>query len=441
MRAITNIIKGKSFASLAGNGIGALLGLVTFALLARILNKADFGMWILFLTIYGLFDTLRIGMILNALVKNLAKCTSPEEEHETIGSAMYITSIITAIFLVIILATYIICYQFNFLTNYIGYFKWYAIIALLTLPNNFATWVLNAKLNIISMSLIRAFTQILFIIGILFIVKESNNIESLFISYGISHLIISIFCILFGISGIQYVFKNTKKIVKNIFDFGKYSMGTLLGANLLRSSDTFIINNLLGSVLVAIYNVPMRIIELVEMPLRSFAITALPQFAHLFASGKKQILKSEFERRSGAIFFILLPLSIFCLIFAESMVVWLGGAKYEDSAILLRLFAIYTAILPLDKFSGILLDVIDKPQINFLKVTLMLTVNVVGDIIAISYFGTLQSVAIVSSLTFLTGFLFGFFMIKKHIDISLTNVFVYGFNDVFSKTKHIINFQ
>lgn len=55
-------------------------------------------------------------------------------------------------------------------------------------------------------------------------------------------------------------------------------MGTMVGANLLRSSDTFLIGAFLGGEAVAIFNIPLKLFELVEIPLRSFAATALPSF-------------------------------------------------------------------------------------------------------------------------------------------------------------------
>jgi O-antigen/teichoic acid export membrane protein len=74
MQAVLQIVKSKSFTSLIGNGLGALLGVITFAFLARILPKDIFGPYIIFLAIYGIFENLRIGMVMNALVRNLSQC-------------------------------------------------------------------------------------------------------------------------------------------------------------------------------------------------------------------------------------------------------------------------------------------------------------------------------------------------------------------------------
>lgn len=113
MQALLKIIKSKSFSSLIGNGLGALLGVVTFALLARILHKEIFGPYLVFLAIYGIFETLRIGMVMNSLVRGLAQCKTESEEHEVIGSTLYITLALTFIYMAIIALLYYVFKYFQ----------------------------------------------------------------------------------------------------------------------------------------------------------------------------------------------------------------------------------------------------------------------------------------------------------------------------------------
>ena len=122
----------------------------------------------------------------------------------------------------------------------------------------------------------------------------------------------------------------------------------------------------------------------------------------------------------------------------------LGGAQYAESAIVLRILAVYTAFLPLDRFSGVTLDIIGKPKFNFIKVLLMLLVNVVGDIIAIHYIGNIWAVAGVSILTFFTGVVFGNFILKKYLQHTVGETLRTGvrqainiFNPVISKLKEL----
>ncbi|MBC7381721.1 MAG: oligosaccharide flippase family protein [Bacteroidia bacterium] len=439
MSALKQIIKSKSFSSLIGNGLGALLGVFTFALLARLLPKDIFGPWLVFLAFYGIFETLRIGMVMNALVKNLAQAHSEEEEELVVGSSLFITLLLTVIYVIVITVLYFVFGAFNLFPDYLFFFKWFVVMAFVTAPNNFATWYLNAKLHIVSMSMIRIINQLVFIVYIWFVIQYKPNLHEVFVGYALSHLVVSIVAVAAGWSGVQHLLKYTRDYLLKIFHFGKFSMGTLIGSNLLRSSDTFIIgSSMLGAAGVALFNVPTRIIEIIEMPLRSFAVTALPQFAKLYAAKAYDQLRKEFERKAGLVFFLLLPISISSFIFADYIVLLIGGKSYSESAVLLRFFASYMAILPLDKFSGVMLDTINKPDLNFYKVLIQLAVNIAGDYIGIYVFGNLQSVAFVSTVTFIAGMLFGYRQLNKEIGVSFKNVIILGWNEFVFKIKSIL---
>lgn len=440
MQGINQIIRSKSFISLIGNGLGALLGVVTFALLARVLDKGTFGPYLIFLAIYGIFETLRVGMVMNALVRNLAHCQTEAEEQEVIGSTQFITLVLTAIYVVVIVLLYVIFKYFDLFTDYLFFFKWLILVAILSAPNNYATWYLNAKLKVAATSAIRILTQLIFIGLIWFYIKDEGTIYSVIISYAISHLLVSILAIFMGWSGLQFLVRYTFKKVTEIFHFGKFSMGTLIGANLLRSSDTFIIgSSFLGSAGVAMFNVPSRLIELIEMPLRSFAVTAMPQFAKLNADKSFDSLRYEFEKKAGLVFFLLLPIAVGCFVFADWLVIVFGGKGYAESAILLRIFATYMVILPLDKFAGVLLDTVNKPNLNFYKVMIQLAVNVIGDYVAITVFGTLESVALVSTGTFFAGMVFGYYQLHGQMGIRMQNVMRYGWQEMKLRSLRVLN--
>ena len=50
------------------------------------------------------------------------------------------------------------------------------------------------------------------------------------------------FAFFMGWDGLKYVTKATKENIKTLLNFGKYTTFTLIGTNLLRSADTFIIS-------------------------------------------------------------------------------------------------------------------------------------------------------------------------------------------------------
>src|ERR1041384_7623754 len=158
----------------------------------------------------------------------------------------------------------------------------------------------------------------------------------------------------------KYLNRYKKESLEKIYHFGKYSMGTLIGSNLLINSDSFMIGKMIGTLAVAAYSVPQRVVEMIQIPIRSYAVTNLPLLAKLHTDDKAELLRHEFERKTGFLTIILFPLSLICFVFAEPIVLVLAGPAYADTAILLRLFSVYTALTPLDRLSGIMLDIINK---------------------------------------------------------------------------------
>ncbi len=435
---VKQLLKTNNFLSLAGNASASLLGVISFAVIARSLDKAGAGSWFLFLMVFTFFDMLRSGLLLNGLIRAVAGSKTKEEENEAIGSGWQIVLIVTLLSATLITAIYYI-FQSSFTAqDYQLLGEWFWLAALVSLPGVFATWVLNAKSEFKKLLWIRIAMQVVFV-GILFFNAFTyKSLNLVFWAFIIGHGVSGIWVLLAGWTRLDTFFAGTKSQRKSLFAFGKYSMGTLIGSNLLRSSDTFIIRIMMGPEAVAIYNIPQKLIEIMEMPIRSFLATALPVMAKLFGHGEKQELSNTFEKNAGFLTFIIIPLSAVVFIFAKPLVVLLGGEGYEESAIILRMFAVYTAFLPLDRYSGVALDIVNKPALNMIKVVLMLAINVIGDIIAIKWTNSVSAVAFVSILTFGSGIVFGYAFLKKHLEYSFKAIFSKGWKELLRlKAKYI----
>jgi Na+-driven multidrug efflux pump len=97
--------------------------------------------------------------------------------------------------------------------------------------------------------------------------------------------------------------------------------------------------------------------------------------------------------------------------------------------------------MPLDRFFGITLDILNKPHLNMMKVFLMLTVNIIADFAGIAIFHNLYGVAIASLFTYYTGLIFGYIQLKKHLNFKLHDVLVVGFAGVKGMIEHMLHKQ
>jgi hypothetical protein len=76
--------------------------------------------------------------------------------------------------------------------------------------------------------------------------------------------------------------------------------------------------------------------------------------------------------------------------------------------------------------TGIGLDSINKPNINAIKVFVMVTANIIGDFIAIFVFKSLMLVAVASIVFTLIGIWMGMYFLNKELTLSYKEIFSSG---------------
>ena len=89
--------------------------------------------------------------------------------------------------------------------------------------------------------------------------------------------------------------------------------------------------------------------------------------------------------------------------------------------------------------TGIGLDSINKPNINAIKVFVMVAANIIGDFIAIFVFKSLILVAVASIIFTLIGIWMGMYVLYKELNLSYKEIFSYGINfykTLFNKVTH-----
>lgn len=431
LRGLRRLGKEKNFSSLLSNGSVALAGLLSFMLLTRQLNKELFGDWVLFITLATFIDLLRFGLTRTASVRQLSG-SDRRRKKQILGS----TFVINLKLLLVITA---ICWSLALVANSIpitmnnGYslfLIWYPVLALSNLGWNNAMALFQAEQNFNRMMLVRLTNVGLFLFFLIlnYFWLQLGLVEIIWVNL-LVNLISSLWCTIQKWDGSLYLKYATRAIEKDIIKFGKYSMGTLVSSSLLKSADTFIIglSPFLGSAGIAMYAIPLKLTDLMGIPLHSFTMTAYPKMAKHCMEGNMVEARKTFYTYTGAITLLFLPLALFSFIMAEEMILFLGGSAYADSLPLLtlifRVFTIYVLFLPIDRFSGVFLDSLNKPKYNLYKVMIMTCANVLIDIIAVFVFDSLVLVALGTVLFTITGIFVGFYLIRKEIAINTKDMF------------------
>ncbi len=435
MKMLKKLAREDNFLSLMGNVVIAVLGLLGFALLARSLSLDVFGEWVLFITGGTFVEMFRFGITNTGLIRFLAGADDASRT-KYIGSNALIGICATILISLGIALCYHIFHDTLSNSAYKLFFKWYPILAFLNLPWNNALVVLQADRKYDRMLLIKTMNSGLFFLTILvhFFFVEME-LKQLVVALLVINGLTSLMTIFLGWDGTKLITKASAETNRTLLNFGKYTTFTLMGSNILVSADTVIISlSAMGSSAVALYSIPLKLTELLQIPLRSFVATAFPKMSKASIQGNLVEVKELFYTYSGALTYLFMALSLGVFVFAELLVFVLSGEQYVQASpesganvvAIVRVFALYGLLLPLDRMTGIALDSINKPKINSIKVFVMVVANITGDLVAVFMFESLFLVAVASIVFTLIGIALGMYYLNKELSLEYRTIFSNG---------------
>ena len=425
LQKLKHIGKEKNLSSLMANVSVAFLGLLSFMLLTRQLPKELFGEWVLFITLATFVDLLRFGLTRTSSVRLLSGADD-ENKKTVLGSSFRIN-------ILLLLALTFFCWSFYGLfkigeleisNGYNLFLVYYPFLALSNLSWNNAMSLFQAEQNFSRMMWVRLSNVGLFCLFLVLnhVWLQWGLVEIIWVNIAVNAFS-GIWCSLKSWDGLTFLKDAKRKIEKELVNFGKYSMGTLISSSLLKSSDTFIIgmSPILGSAGIAMYAIPLKLTDLLGIPLHSFTMTAYPRMAKKSVEGNVLGAKKIFYSYVGIVTLLFFPVALGGFVFAEQMVLFLGGKEYADSLPLLtlifRVFTVYIMLLPIDRFTGVLLDSINKPKLNLYKVLVMTFSNIILNVLAVFVFESLVAVAVGTVLFTIMGMVMGFYYLKREIQV------------------------
>ncbi len=401
--------------------VPAIIGVGSFMVLVRTAQPLVLGQYFIFMAAVVLFEMIKSGGLQSSLVMRISG-KNEEQQKIIIGSAYWLGAIFT-VFISLVLA----------LLYFSGIFKqnpgieifcgWYACLGLLTLPLHIAEATAVARQDLaflVGLRIIQS-TNALLIAGYAYFAESS--LAAFATVHLLFNLILVTAVILLGKTNPFLIKNKIKEEVGALLKLIKYSMATLATTNLLKSADTFLIASMMGPESVAKYAVPLKLTELFEIPLRSLSTTAFPQLASDHNNQDTVGFKKHFVQYLSWAYLLYIPALTIAFIFAPLVVVILGGSSYEDTAPVFRVFILYGLLLPTDRMTGISLDALHMPGRNFQKVFVMASVNIIGDILAITLTHDLAWVAFASVLNAATGALLGYWMLNRTGILSPGNLF------------------
>ncbi len=422
--------------SLLGNGIQAALGFITFLVVVRFTDKLVFGNWVIFITVATLMDMLRLGLTGTATIRMIS-VGQKNDRYNSIGASYQLSLVSSFLISSVFLLIYFVMITMGLNTTYSYVFLFYPILAFSNIPFNQSTIIAQGKCMFSRLAVIKAINSMAILILLLLYLffNEKFELEGLVYVYIFANAITSLIVIIKKWDGLLHFFSGTPKTRKEILNFGKYSTLSYISSNLLKSSDAILLGlaPFMGAEYVAIYAIPFKFVEMIEVVLRSFATTAFPTLSKLI---KNQIHKFYAHLQTYIVITTLLfiPIVIVFILFPDLFLSILGGDNYvQDIQVqknILYIISVYILFLPLDRFTGVALFALDKAKLNFLKIMFMLCLNLIFDFIAIYLFKSLELVAFATLVFTFFGVILGWVYINQVLSVE------YGIN--IKRSKNIL---
>lgn len=410
MNKLINFIQRDNSKVLIGNLLASFFGLLNFVLMVKIMTKSEFGIAVMFFSAAGFADLIRTGFIRQGLVRQW-EIGEGSSEGSLIGSAWVMHILIGAVMAALCYLAYFGASLFSFENQYfIFLIAFYPLLLLTTIPHQMESWLAQSKKQYIAMNIFRLVLNILFSLILLWYWYFDGSLsiyEVLFYNAACNGIVSVVSLVYFR--SIKNVFIASKHQLVALFNFGKFSLSTLAGSNLLKSTDTLLIGLLMGSEYAAIYAVPFKVIELLEIPLRGFVMTSFQTLTRLYKQEKYIEYYQHFRQNVFKLTLAFLPIVIICLVVPSWIIALLGASDYGESILILQVISIAMFLLPIDKFAGVALDSNNQPHQNALKVWLMVAINFFGDLMVIWLGGPLWMIAAVTIANIAFGIFYGIY--------------------------------
>jgi O-antigen/teichoic acid export membrane protein len=431
----------KHFFSLAGNVIMSGLSILIMGLLYRFLpSKAEMGNWVFFQTIFALVEMFRTGFLTTATIKFYAG-VSRERSAEVIGSSWALATGIT-LGLMLLNIPALLLVDLVKVEGLSFFLQWFGISYLLSLPTFIANCVLQAEARFDRLLYMRMVNQVSLLVFILVLVLLHRlTLATLVYSYLFSLLLTSVFVLVRGWTNLWAWKHKTMKGITELFHFGKYSVLGNISSYMLRASDIIIIGWTLGAEAVATYNIGLKLMEVIEIPLRSFIATAMPSMYAAYNNGLKKDLIYTMKKYAGMLTIALVPVCITAALFADYAVYVINGSMDTQAANALRFFMTFSLLFPTDRFITLGLDAIHKPNINFMKILVMLIVNIITDFAGIAIFGNIYGVAIATVFPVIVAIWIGYAALRKYENFTLAQIPAVGYAELKIFLSEKLNFR
>lgn len=367
-------------------------GFMSIFFLVRMIPPSEIGVWVLFTSVGGILETLRIGFIRIPFISMLV-VSNEEERAKIVHSSLILHILLTCLVVALLIIFAGQLAKLWYAENLEQLFYIYSLNSLLLIAflhfEYFLQSILDFKTIFIA-NFIRLFIFFVYIIGY-YVMGNSPSLSDLAVVQLCATGIASIFSFQLVKSKIPLFNMGMLdiKILKKLFHLGKYTFGTNISSILIRNTDSWMIGRLISTAGVAMYNPALRISNIVEVPTMAIANIVFPQVGNKMRESGVEGVQSIYYKSVSLILAVMLPIVLPIYFMADFIIMVIFGNEYIEAAPILKVTIFYTILMPFSRQFGTIMDALQMPKLNFYLSLLMAILNVVLNYFLLQSFGAI----------------------------------------------------
>jgi lipopolysaccharide exporter len=192
-------------------------------------------------------------------------------------------------------------------------------------------------------------------------------------------------------------------LVRKLFKFGKYILGTGITSTVGKNADQVILGSV-SHTMVALYNSAVRVLNFIEIPSLSISSIVYPKIAERASKEGIAGVGLLYEKSVATILGFILPVIVCVLVFPELVLTLTAGTRYATAAGPLRMMGLASLLIPFNIQIGSVCEVVNKPHVSFYINLFSNILNVILNIVLIRFFGIMGAACAFAITVF---FIFG----------------------------------
>lgn len=337
---------GKGLWGIADKALPVVYGVSYVVLVIRVLPEEEFGSFVLVQEIFLILSNLAAAFALHPLLKFAAE--EKAGHRDIIGAALQLNlAFIVASSLLIVLVKAPIASLLN-APSLDGLMILVAAMLAANFVRNFTLVLLQTRFRVQQVFWIDAahFIGAPMLILIFSWMHHFNSAYDLILINIISLSFSSVIGLWLCWPLLKFTIRPRREEMKKMWDYGKYTLITIVSNLLFVKSDSFIISAYGGPVQVALYGSVKIFVRIYDMVAQVVQMFVFPATSKLAAQNDYATLKKLVEKAIAFTTLAMLPTFFLFSLFAPQIVGFIYGNKYSDSAALLRVFSILSLLIP-----------------------------------------------------------------------------------------------